>query len=253
VWAQSQAVRAWLTALSPDERARPSCYPGLDVATLAGQLWRGEDEFGRSLNSPTSAAPMSLAQFVRAYRWAGSPGRGEAEPSDAGSDADPDATSGPPLSEALGAAHRLTLPAVVVADVGPVRLSDYLAVRTIELVVVADDLTRSLPERDGVPTDRAALALAVRELVALIAERAPGRTVELRVPPFAAVQLVAGPRHTRGTPPNVVEIDPTTWVRLAAGRSNWAREVSAGRVRASGQRADLSAWLPILPGAAVVE
>ena len=59
------------------------------------------------------------------------------------------------------------------------------------------------------------------------------------------MQAVAGPRHTRGTPPNVVETDPLTWVRLATGRLGWAEAVSSGAVRASGARADLSAHLPL--------
>jgi hypothetical protein len=72
--------------------------------------------------------------------------------------------------------------------------------------------------------------------------------VEVRVPPYAAVQAVAGPRHTRGTPPNVVETDPVTWVRLALGQLSWAQAREAGRVSASGPRADISAYLPLLRG-----
>ena len=74
---------------------------------------------------------------------------------------------------------------------------------------------------------------------------APGRSVEVRVPPDGAVQCVPGPRHTRGTPPNVVETDPMTWVRVAAGRLTWADAVDAGRIRASGTRADLTDYLPV--------
>jgi hypothetical protein len=83
-------------------------------------------------------------------------------------------------------------------------------------------------------------------LTGILAERVPGHSVELRVPPYAAVQCVAGPRHTRGTPPNVVEVDAMTWVELATGRAEWADAVAAGRVRASGERADISAHLPVL-------
>jgi len=95
-----------------------------------------------------------------------------------------------------------------------------------------------------------ALRAAVRYTLDLLAEQAPGRTVEVRVPPYAAVQCVPGPRHTRGTPPNVVETDPLTWLDLAAGRVAWDAAVSAGRVYASGQRADLSPFLPLVSGAA---
>ncbi len=93
---------------------------------------------------------------------------------------------------------------------------------------------------------RPALRAAVRYTLGLLAERAPGRSVEVRVPPLAAVQCVPGPRHTRGTPPNVVETDPGTWLDLATGRLTWAAAVTGGRVYASGQRADLSAYLPVV-------
>lgn len=93
--------------------------------------------------------------------------------------------------------------------------------------------------------DPPAARLAVRFLAGRLASRAPGRAVELRVPPYAAVQCVAGPRHTRGTPPNVVETDPVTWLELATGRLAWAAAVASGRVAASGERADLSAYLPV--------
>lgn len=87
---------------------------------------------------------------------------------------------------------------------------------------------------------------AVRFLLEELAERAPGRSVEVRVPPYGATQCVAGPRHTRGTPPNVVETDPMTFVALATGGTDWAAAVAEGLVQASGERADLSALLPLV-------
>jgi hypothetical protein len=93
--------------------------------------------------------------------------------------------------------------------------------------------------------DRTALRLVTQACADVLAARAPGRSLELRVPPYAAVQCVEGPRHTRGTPPNVVETDPLTWVRLAAGRLGWPDALTSGLVRASGERADLSGWLPL--------
>jgi Bacterial SCP ortholog len=93
---------------------------------------------------------------------------------------------------------------------------------------------------------RPALRAAVRYTLGLLAERAPGKSVEVRVPPLAAVQCVPGTRHTRGTPPNVVETDPGTWLDLATGRLAWAVAVADGRVHASGQRANLSAYLPLV-------
>ncbi|PRY68151.1 hypothetical protein B0I08_105316 [Glaciihabitans tibetensis] len=93
--------------------------------------------------------------------------------------------------------------------------------------------------------DRDATATAVRYLLQLLAEKAEGNTVEVRVPPFGAVQAIEGPRHTRGTPPNVVEMDAATWISLATGTLRWSDAIADGRIAASGQRADLSAHLPI--------
>jgi hypothetical protein len=90
-------------------------------------------------------------------------------------------------------------------------------------------------------------ATAVRYLLQLLAEKAPGNSVEMRVPPFGAVQVVEGPRHTRGTPPNVVETDADTWIALATGVEQWTDAAAAGRIRASGTRSDLSPLLPLRP------
>jgi hypothetical protein len=95
----------------------------------------------------------------------------------------------------------------------------------------------------GVP--RPTLAAAVRWSLEELAGRAPGHATEVRVPPFGAVQCVEGPRHTRGTPPNVVETDAATWLALVTGGLAWGEAVASGRVRASGSRADLSALLPL--------
>jgi hypothetical protein len=92
---------------------------------------------------------------------------------------------------------------------------------------------------------RTTTATAVRFTLEELAARQPGPTTEVRVPPFGAVQCLAGPRHTRGTPPNVVETDPATWLGLVLGRIDWPDAVADGRVRASGQRSDLSAVLPL--------
>jgi hypothetical protein len=102
---------------------------------------------------------------------------------------------------------------------------------------------------------RAALAdpaanarLLVKHYLALLQRRAPGTSVEVRVPPYAAVQVVEGVRHTRGTPPAVVETDAETWLALARGELAWAEAIAAGRVRASGERTDLAAYLPLDDG-----
>lgn len=85
----------------------------------------------------------------------------------------------------------------------------------------------------------------VKHYLAVLAERAPGNSVEVRVPPYAAVQVIPGIRHTRGTPPAVVEMDAATWLAVATGDLPWGDAVAQGRVVASGERTDLSALLPL--------
>src|SRR6266550_2273726 len=87
---------------------------------------------------------------------------------------------------------------------------------------------------------------AARYLLYPLAARHPRRVLEVRIPPVAAVQCLPGPAHTRGTPPNVVETDPLTWIRLAVGRLDWDAAVRSGAVHASGPRADLAAYLPVV-------
>ena len=97
----------------------------------------------------------------------------------------------------------------------------------------------------GTPVPRSTLATAVRYSLEEVTARAPGNAVEVRVPPFGVTQCVEGPRHTRGTPPNVIECDAATWLEMVSGQLSWANAVEAGRVAASGLRADLSALLPL--------
>ncbi|HYJ66955.1 MAG TPA: sterol carrier family protein [Nocardioidaceae bacterium] len=92
------------------------------------------------------------------------------------------------------------------------------------------------------------LRAMTKHLLAVLSEQAPGHSVEVRVPPYAAAQCIPGVRHTRGTPPAVVETDPETWIALATGELAWAEAVDAGRVVASGERSDLSPWLPLADG-----
>lgn len=92
---------------------------------------------------------------------------------------------------------------------------------------------------------RNTIATAVRYSLEEVTARAPGNSVEVRVPPFGVTQCVEGPRHTRGTPPNVIECDAATWLAMVSGSLSWADAVAAGRVAASGLRADLSALLPL--------
>jgi uncharacterized protein (TIGR03083 family) len=143
----------------------------------------------------------------------------------------------------------IQMPQVIMTRRGPTTIEDYLATRIIELVVHTDDLNRSLPERAPATLQRSALARCTRTLAAILAARHPGRSVEVRVPPYAAVQCAIadpGPAHTRGTPPNVVETEPVTFLRLATGRTAWAEAAGNGSVHASGLRADLAPVLPLL-------
>jgi hypothetical protein len=92
---------------------------------------------------------------------------------------------------------------------------------------------------------RADLKLLTKHFLGVLSERAPGHSVEVRVPPYAAAQVVPGVRHTRGTPPAVIELDGPTWIALATGALTWEAALADGRVRASGQRADLTPYLPL--------
>ncbi|MDR2985315.1 MAG: sterol carrier family protein [Nocardiopsaceae bacterium] len=116
---------------------------------------------------------------------------------------------------------------------------DALGAACVTAVVAAGDR--------GAEPQREALRGAVLHTLGLLEAKAPGRAVEMRVPPFGAVQCIEGPRHTRGTPPNVVETDALTWIMLAVGRTAWADALASGSVRASGLRADVSAHLPLMP------
>lgn len=112
------------------------------------------------------------------------------------------------------------------------------------VVIVGEAAVHKVME-SGSSTDKDATALAVRFLLQVLADHAPGNSVEVRVPPFGAVQCIEGPGHTRGTPPNVVEMDAATWLDLATGTETWAAAVAANRVSASGSRSDLTEVLPL--------
>jgi len=113
-----------------------------------------------------------------------------------------------------------------------------------ELAVLAQPILLALDS--GQQPDAAALKVLVKELAAFVADKHPGRTVEVRIPPYTAVQCIAGPRHTRGTPPNVVESEAVSWVLLCTGRCSWQELVRTGRISASGERSDLSGLFPLV-------
>lgn len=106
---------------------------------------------------------------------------------------------------------------------------------------VADALARWRARR----AERADLRLLVKHYLAVLQQRAPGASVEVRVPPFAAVQVIEGVRHTRGTPPAVIETDADTWLAVATGDRAWTDAVESGAIRASGERTDLTPMLPL--------
>jgi hypothetical protein len=112
-----------------------------------------------------------------------------------------------------------------------------------DLQDVLDRIDRAVSS--GTPAEPDDLRVAVKHYLAVLIERHPGKSVEVRVPPFAAVQALAGARHTRGTPPAVVETDAATWLALARGTLTFADAAFAGRVRASGERSDLTPLLPL--------
>ncbi len=243
---QAAAVADWLADLPADAFAQPSALAGWDVRTLVGHLVHMQRGLAQRLTDRSADSPAPAAEFVRRYRPA-------VEQIAAGTLATTgDRPPGELLAElrdtaaVVAAGAEVSPKTVVLGGRGAITAQDWVTTRVVELVVHSDDLSRSRPEADPVPLARAALALATRSLAEILAAQAPGRSVELRIPPFIAVQAIPGPRHTRGTPPNVVETDPLTWLRLATGRTTFAAAVAAGTVRASGTRADLSPYLPIL-------
>lgn len=253
---QGRTVHSWLAVLPPEDFMRASVLPGWDVRTLTGHLVLVHTGLRRLLGKPSADRPLPAYEFVRRYR------RDVSMITEATLAAAADHT-GLELVVQLGAAldgleqalvAEAGLPPVIDTPRGPATVSDFIATRIVEVVVHADDLSRSLADREPITLHRAALSRCTRTLAEILAGQQPGRSVEVRIPPYAAVQCsitlggVAdpGPRHTRGTPPNVVETDPITFLRLATGRISWDEAAAAGTVSASGPRANLAPALPLL-------
>jgi uncharacterized protein (TIGR03083 family) len=246
--AQQIALVSWLRDLPAEVADRPSRLAGWNVQQLAFHT----TEVPRALidaiaAEPTAERPLSIADYTAKWR-ASAPHIAQR---------DRDAASGLSISDIAsrhdaegaalhGALDQVDADRVIAARRGPIRVVDMLTTRVNELVVHSLDLSASVADLQPVEIDGRALGISCRMLTAILAERVPGRTVEVRVPPYAAVQCVGGPRHTRGTPANVVEAPPVTWVELATGRLGWAEARSAGAVSASGERADISEYLPVL-------
>ncbi len=249
--AQAQVVRDWLTELSEETFAAPTVLESWDVRTLTGHLVGVCSRLTEALRQPTKQRPVPVHELVRRYR------RDAESIMDWTRQLTGDHTGSElvrqlsvAIDELADALSRDALrPKVIMTPRGPGRSADFVATRMLDLVVHADDLSRSLPDRPAIIQHRPALAGCTRTLAAILAAQHPGRSIEVRVPPFAAVQCAIGepgPTHTRGTPPNVIETDPLTFLRLLTGRISWAEARAAGKVTASGQRADLSPALPVL-------
>ncbi len=241
--AQCGLLADWLGALPADSLAAASVLPGWDVRTLLGHIVGSKQGLVHYLSTRSAARTLAPADYVRAYAPAAADISAQTV----------EVTGERTVGELLERAREPVRVDTTVADTtvldgprGPTGALDFARTRLLDLVVHCDDFSRSLPDLDPVPWHRPALASTVRTLAEILAAQAPGRSVEVRVPPFVAVQAVTGPRHTRGTPPNVVETDPVTWLRLATGRLPFAVAVADGRVRASGHRADLAPYLPVL-------
>jgi uncharacterized protein (TIGR03083 family) len=247
VVAQADLTLAWLSAQPPSAWRAASALPGWTVAELAQHVAVSLASLPLTLGRPSPDKPLTLDRYVSGYADAAA--QILERDIDGARDRDPAEILADAYAQRDAAAAALADPPVtraVQAPRGPIGPPEFLVTRAIEMVVHADDLSRSRPDRPPVELDRTALRIVTHAFTDLLAVRAPGRSLELRVPPYAAVQCVQGPRHTRGTPPNVVETDPLTWIRLAAGGVPWADAVGSAAVSASGERADLSTWLPLI-------
>ena len=238
--AQWWALRSYVDGLEPADLAAPSSLPGWTVGDLIAHIADGVAALSERLSHPPpDRVQTSIVEWAR--RSASQASRLADEARELAADGDSRELLTVAVARAENALDQVVNPQRLLwGPVGGIRLTDYLVTRVVEAVVHADDLDPEFPH------DRAALGSCVRALAEILVGIVPGSSVELRIPPFAAVQCVPGPRHTRGTPPGVVEVDPLTWVRLATGRARWPEAVADGRLRASGERTDLSRYLPVL-------
>jgi uncharacterized protein (TIGR03083 family) len=242
--AQGGELVRWFGSLAETAFARPTVLPGWDVRLLLAHLVLIFEGCTRALGRPSPQPAIPAADYVRRYR------RDVAQIAESTAQAAGTHTPRDLLAILGSAVEALPSDApgsqAIIGGRGPITAVDWIATRLVEVAVHSDDLSRSLPELEPVVIPRSTLGTVSRSLAEILATQAPGRSVELRVPPFVAVQAIEGPRHTRGTPSNVVETDPLTWLRIATGRLAFAEAVGHGAVRASGSRADLSEYLPLL-------
>jgi uncharacterized protein (TIGR03083 family) len=245
--AQVEHVRAAVHRLTDEQWGLPSGLPGWDVRSLVVHITRQVEAVRVLLDEPAPPAGTKVTDLdTWALSTAGIADRLDASTREAaGRTRDPVAALEAEAAALAGhEKEALRADRVVPHVFSAMRSLDFTVTRLVELVVHSDDLARATGV--DVTLDKQALAAVVRLLADALAAKAPGNSVEVRVPPYAAVQCVAGPRHTRGTPPNVVETDPLTWIRLATGRVTWSDALGGHRVAASGERADLDAYLPVM-------
>ncbi|MFE2300340.1 sterol carrier family protein [Streptomyces sp. NPDC059445] len=242
--AQFGHVRAGVRALDEERLARPAGLGDWTVRELAAHITMSLDVVSRRLGLPEPPT-KELALLDWPFGTAARAGA-IADGTRALAAAHPDLDALYAAVEARATEDLATAPGdrLLGVPAGAMTLADFLVTRTVELVVHTDDLNRAAGT--DIPFDRQALAACTRLLADALAVKAPGASTEVRIPPYAVVQCVEGPRHTRGTPPNVVETDPLTWIRLATGRAEWKAALDEAKVSASGERADLGGLLPLM-------
>lgn len=248
--AQWQAVATAGNTVTAAEAAAPSGLGDWTVAELIAHLAGGIGVVHQFLARPEPAPPpLALVAYLagthtvaaevaeRAHTLAATTGPGHL--------VELLRTETAAATAAVEAALRDNPDRMVNTRRGALPLADWLVTRLVEAAVHTLDLGRALGR--PVAVEPTAMRVAVQALADLLAARAPGPAVEVRIPPYAAVQCVAGPRHTRGTPANVVELaTPADWLLLATGRLPWSEALATGAVRASGERADLARLLPLM-------
>ena len=239
---QAAALADWAAALPDDAWDAATVLPGWTFRTLIGHVVGSKQGLATHLGTRSTGTATPVGRYVAAY------GPAAADITDASVRIGRETPVAAMLAELRSST---TIPPLADNDLvegprGPTTALDFARTRTLDLVVHCDDASRSRPEAAPVELRRPALAAAARIAATILTQQAPGRSVEVRVPPFVAVQAVAGPRHTRGTPPNTVETDALTWLRLATGRLSFAAALADGRVKATGARGDLTAFLPLL-------
>ncbi|MGW0561214.1 sterol carrier family protein [Streptomyces sp. NPDC003016] len=243
VLAQSGHVRAGVRTLTPEQLAAPTRLGDWTVRELTAHVCLALGSVVRALEEPEPAG-QEVALLDWPFATVTAAGRIDEDTRALAAGSEPDELYARTEAAVAAALPGASDDRLVSMRFGAMRLGDFLVTRAVELVVHTDDLNDATGL--GIPYDRQALAACTRLLADALAVKAPGGAVEVRVPPYAVVQCVEGPRHTRGTPPNVVETDPLTWIRLATGRTDWDAAVGGAKVAASGERAHLAGLLPLL-------